>query len=55
MKKGFAYQSNDGIYYEVKKFKEYGKLSRRTTQQAEDGVSRIDESIDKRNKADFCL
>jgi cysteinyl-tRNA synthetase len=54
-KKGFAYQIEDGIYYNIKKFKNYGKLSGRTTLQAEDAVSRIDESKGKRNKGDFAL
>ncbi|MBZ1348553.1 MAG: cysteine--tRNA ligase [Candidatus Nealsonbacteria bacterium] len=53
--KNFAYQKKDGIYYDIKKFKNYGKLSRRTALQAEDAVSRIDESKRKRNKGDFCL
>ncbi len=53
--KGFAYQSADGIYYDVSKFKEYGKLSGRTAEGAEDGTSRIDEGVEKKNKADFCL
>ena len=53
--KGAAYKTNDGIYYDISKFKEYGKLSKRTYTQAEDGVSRIDESVQKRNKGDFCL
>jgi cysteinyl-tRNA synthetase len=55
IKKGYAYQLKDGIYYDISKFKNYGKLSRRTVIQAEDGVSRIDEAKDKRNKGDFCL
>ncbi len=56
LKKDFAYIiENDGIYYDISKFKNYGKLSGRTTQQAEDGTSRIDESIKKRNKGDFCI
>jgi len=56
MKKGYAYEiKSDGIYYDLKKFKDYGKLSRRSIKQAEDAVSRIDESIKKRNKGDFCL
>ena len=55
LKKGFAYQIKDGIYYDIKKFKDYGKLSRRTVLQAEDAVSRIDEAKEKRNKGDFCL
>ncbi len=53
--KGFAYELKDGIYYDISKFKEYGKLSRRTVLQAEDAVSRIDEAKEKRNKGDFCL
>lgn len=53
--KGFAYEIEDGIYYDISKFKDYGKLSRRTIEQAEDGISRIDESKKKRNKGDFCL
>lgn len=53
--KGFAYKLKDGIYFDISKFKDYGKLSGRTILQAEDGVSRIDESKQKRNKGDFCL
>ncbi|MEM5879083.1 MAG: cysteine--tRNA ligase [Candidatus Aenigmatarchaeota archaeon] len=55
LKKGFAYEIEDGIYYDISKFKEYGKLSGRTALEAEDAVSRIDESVNKRNKGDFCL
>ncbi len=53
--KGLAYEIADGIYYDISKFKEYGKLSGRTALQAEDAVSRIDEATEKRNKGDFCL
>ncbi|MGB9608893.1 MAG: cysteine--tRNA ligase [Minisyncoccia bacterium] len=56
IQKGYAYKiENDGYYFNIKKFKDYGKLSRRTASQAEDAVSRIDESIQKINKGDFCL
>lgn len=55
LEKGYAYQIKDGIYFDIKKFKDYGKLSGRTVLQAEDAVSRIDESVEKRNKGDFCL
>jgi len=55
MKKGYAYKLNDGIYFDIKKFKNYGKLSGRTALQAEDGISRIDHSNDKKNRGDFCL
>jgi cysteinyl-tRNA synthetase len=53
---GYAYEiPNEGIYFEVGKFSGYGKLSRRTAGDAVDAVSRIDESIGKRSRADFCV
>lgn len=56
LKKGYAYKiDGDGYYFDISKFKEYGKLSKRTVQQAEDATSRIDESVKKRNRGDFCL
>ena len=55
MSKGYGYKIKDGIYYDISKFKNYGKLSGRTVIQAEDGTSRIDEAKGKRNKGDFCL
>ncbi len=54
--KGHAYKiEGDGYYYDITTFPEYGKLSKRTAAQAEDSVSRIDESVHKRNKGDFAL
>lgn len=54
--KGVAYEiMGDGIYFDVSTFPDYGKLSRRTIAQAEDSMSRIDESVGKKNKADFTL
>ena len=56
LEKGFAYEiEGDGVYFNISTFKGYGKLSHRTTLQAEDAVSRIDESVKKRNKGDFAL
>lgn len=55
MEKGFAYQTTDGIYYQVSEFTEYGKLSGRTELKEEDSVSRIDESSFKKGWNDFCL
>lgn len=55
MKIGFAYKVSDGIYFDISKFKKYGKLSGRTALQAQDAVSRIDENENKKNKGDFCL
>ena len=55
IKKGFAYKIEDGYYFNISKFKDYGKLSKRKVQQAEDAITRIDDSINKKNKGDFCL
>lgn len=44
-----------GYYFDLTKFSDYGKLSGRTTEAAEDATSRIDESIKKKNKGDFVL
>ena len=56
IKKNHVYRiEGDGYYFDVTTFPDYGALSRRTALQAEDGVSRIDESLKKRNKADFCV
>jgi cysteinyl-tRNA synthetase len=53
--KGFAYTLDDGIYFDISKVKDYGKLSHRTALQAEDSVSRIDYSKNKKNRGDFAL
>lgn len=53
--KGYVYTLEDGIYFDISKFKNYGKLSKRTALQAEDSVSRIDYSKNKRNRGDFCV
>ncbi len=54
--KGNAYEiKGDGWYFDLSTFPDYGKLARRTVEQAEDGTSRIDENSGKRNRGDFCL
>ncbi len=55
IKKGYAYRISDGYYFDLSKCKDYGKLAKRTKNEAEDSVSRIDENEGKRNKGDFCL
>ncbi len=56
IKKERAYLiEGDGYYFDLATFPEYGKLSRRTTEQAEDAISRIDTSDKKRNRGDFAL
>lgn len=56
LEKGYAYEiEGEGIYYDISKFKDYGRLSRRTVLQAEDAISRVDEAVKKKNKGDFAL
>ena len=56
IKKGHAYKiDGDGYYFDISTFPEYGKLSKRTALQAEDATSRIDDTINKKNKGDFAL
>lgn len=55
IEKGHVYKAEDGYYFDLTTFPDYGHLSRRTVSQAEDGVSRIDESVAKRNRGDFCV
>lgn len=56
IKKKHVYKiEGDGWYFDLKTFKDYGKLSGRTAEQAEDSVSRIDEAVNKRNKGDFAV
>lgn len=53
--RGHAYKLDDGWYFDLSTFQEYGKLSRRTQVQAEDAIARIDEHAGKRNLGDFAL
>lgn len=53
--KGYAYITDKGnIYYKVKKFKDYGKLSRRNLDESLSG-ERIEINDDKKNPEDFAL
>lgn len=53
--KGHAYQNDDGIYFEIATFAEYGKLSGRQEVGEDDAQTRIDQSSQKRGWNDFCL
>ncbi|MGA3286313.1 MAG: cysteine--tRNA ligase [Bacteroidota bacterium] len=52
--KGFAYEVNGSVYYDVQKFKNYGKLSGRVLDEAVEGT-RVESRSEKRNPADFAL
>ena len=51
---GFAYEKNGDVYFEVKKYKDYGKLSNQKIEELELGT-RIDVSEIKKNPVDFAL
>ena len=52
--KGFAYENNKHVYFEVKKFSDYGKLSNKKLEDLIAG-SRVDISENKKNSEDFVL
>ena len=54
IKKGFAYENNKHVYFEVKKFDDYGKLSNKKLDDLIAG-SRIEVSDNKKNSEDFVL
>ncbi len=54
IKKGFAYENNKHVYFEVKKFKDYGQLSNKKLDELVSG-SRIEISDNKKNPEDFVL
>ena len=57
MKKGIAYKSDDGIYFNVKKFKGYGKLSGVDLSMLKSGASErmSGDEYDKDSVSDFAL
>ena len=52
--KGYAYEVNGSVYFEVDKFAEYGKLSGRNVDEMQAGA-RVAVSSEKRHPADFAL
>ncbi|WP_435164591.1 cysteine--tRNA ligase [Candidatus Pelagibacter bacterium nBUS_28] len=54
IKKDFAYENNKHVYFEVKKFKDYGKLSNKKLEDLIAG-SRVEVSDNKKSSEDFVL
>ena len=52
--KGVAYAVGSGVYYAVRKFKDYGKLSNRTLDDMKVGA-RVEGEADKKDPLDFAL
>jgi len=53
VEKGIGYKIAGGVYYDISKFPEYGKLSRQNLEQLT--VHRVDPDPEKRNPGDFVL
>ncbi len=54
IEKGFAYEKNGNVFYDVTKFPDYGKLSGNTLENLNVGA-RLEEHPDKKNPWDFAL
>ncbi len=54
LKKGNAYEVNGSVYFDVRTFKDYGKLSGRTLDELIEGT-RVEVRSEKRNPEDFAL
>jgi len=54
LEKGYAYEVNGSVYYDVTRFKEYGKLSGRKLEELEAGA-RVEVIPEKRHPFDFAL
>ena len=56
IKKGYGYVVNGSVYFDVAKFKDYGKLSGNTIEKLKLGAGgRVEFNPDKRNQFDFAL
>ena len=53
-KKGYAYETSDGIYFDISKFSSYGKLSGINLEEQQAGA-RVEVNPEKRSASDFAL
>lgn len=54
IEKGYAYETSDGIYYDITKLPDYGRLSRINLEEQMAGA-RVEVNEEKRHPADFAL
>ena len=54
-KKGYAYKGEDGIYYKISKFRDYGKLSGTSLKGLKTGARVRQDEYDKEKASDFAL
>ncbi|MEM5785656.1 MAG: cysteine--tRNA ligase [Candidatus Aenigmatarchaeota archaeon] len=57
IEKGYGYKTEDGVYYKISKFKDYGKLSGIEKEKLKAGASGriMSDEYEKEDVADFCL
>jgi cysteinyl-tRNA synthetase len=55
LEKKIAYKTKDGIYFNIKKFKDYGKLSKLKLENLKQSVRINNDEYDKENANDFAL
>ena len=55
IEKGFAYENNGNVFFDVEKFEDYGKLSGNTLENLDTGARLEDPHPDKKNQWDFAL
>jgi cysteinyl-tRNA synthetase len=53
-RKGFAYKTSDGIYFDTAKVSDYAKLSHQNIEELKEGA-RVEANPEKRNPTDFAL
>ena len=54
VERGFAYETSDGIYFDIQRLPDYGKLSRANLEEQQAGA-RVEVNSEKRHPADFAL
>ena len=54
VERGYGYETSDGIYFDISKFPEYGRLSRINLDEQKSGA-RVEVNDEKRGPADFAL